>query len=798
MPSSKGYKDLESGAVGGINAILNEALGTCFLGLTLFGAAGGGFDKTLAVGGMLAFFYWWEADGHYNPAVTVSTMVGSNPSSSVRGGLLAIVGQMAGGAIAALISSILMSSPVSYGGAGDLSTGLTDALLTLIVLMSWTSSTNGLERGLVYFAGLSALSSQLGANASVVLGVVLANAATGGGLNLGMGTLVGAGAPLVTAALWPVLSNVMYDTLPKLTNGLNKAMMPELLGAFFFALLYFSIAASDDGLGSLTVGLALTATHTLFPTAALNPLVTFAGWVKARKFDTWMDPILITLAQTVGVALAAIVGSFVGVSASVPAPSTLGSSAALEALFSVVLGLLYLSFGNRMTATTAGLGYFACVSSFASSFNPALHLGTVVAGLVGFGGGGAFAVTTTAVPLAGAAIAGIVHGATSNDVNEAIGAFVVIVTVSSGTATTALTLGAMTAALSTIYVGGTFNPALLASNVGGHMMKIGYQLAGSLAGGLFVAWAGLGGNVSLADGLGGYKIPAAELLLLVLLVKVYKDGGESAGLAYFALLTIFGGAAGSIGNPATALGGWLANGLLGSGFDLSLNALISITSHVLAPMAGGFLSARAFGAFDDLGGLLGKAGLSGTEFVGSFLLVLATSGVSGAPAATSDLAYAVAVMVVLDLIYTADTADLFPAISAARTLGDGIDVLGLLKKLAAQTLGAVAAAVLAGWLLGTSVGGDADGAISTTLLNGTLWGALLGWLYKYAQGTLGFAVGLFAIATTFGSYNGASLLGAALLSADFAFLTSPAWLATFGAPLLGGILSARLPALLGK
>lgn len=317
MPSSKGYIDLETGAVGGINAILNEAIGTCFLAFALFGATGG-LDKNLAVGGMVSFFCWWEADGHYNPAVTVASMVGSSPSSSIRSGLLAILGQVAGAAVATLVSSQLMSSSVSSDGAGDLSAGLTDALLTLIVIMTWKSSTSGLDKGLVYFASLSALASQFGANASIVLGVVLANAATGGSLDLGMGTIVAVGAPLATAALSPVLLNLMSEVLPKLTNGINKAMMPELLGTFFFGLLYFSISSSDDALAPLAVGVALLTAHTLVPTADLNPTVTIAKWVKAKKFVDWFDPILIVLSQTVGVLLAAIVGSFVGISAAVP------------------------------------------------------------------------------------------------------------------------------------------------------------------------------------------------------------------------------------------------------------------------------------------------------------------------------------------------------------------------------------------------------------------------------------------------------------------------------------------------
>ena len=69
-------------------------------------------------------------------------------------------------------------------------------------------------------------------------------------------------------------------------------------------------------------------------------------------------------------------------------------------LFSAVLGLLYLSFGTRRSKTMAALGYFACLASFSSSFNPALHLGTVLAATLGFGGG-AVAPTSALAPLVG-------------------------------------------------------------------------------------------------------------------------------------------------------------------------------------------------------------------------------------------------------------------------------------------------------------------------------------------------------------------------------------------------------------
>ena len=281
---------------------------------------------------------------------------------------------------------------------------------------------------------------------------------------------------------------------------------------------------------------------------------------------------------------------------------------------------------------------------------------------------------------------------------------------------------------------------------------------------------------------------------MAVLMRVYGIGGESAGLAYFALLAIFSVAAGSIGNPATVLGVYVANGLLGSGFDFDADELIAMLLHVIAPMVGGLCSAMLSRmltrelCFD----LYNKAGLSVTEFVGSFLIVLSASGVS------DDLAYSVAVMLVIHMIFSSDRADLFPAISAYRLFGEGVDVLGFVKKLLVLTLGALAAGAVSAWLLGGTIGGVDDESVSSAALHGTLWGLTLGWLYKYAPGDLGFAVGFFALATTFGAYNGASLLGGAILSADVSSLTSPVWIASFLAPLFGGVVSACLPALLGK
>ena len=134
----------------------------------------------------------------------------------------------------------------------------------------------------------------------------------------------------------------------------------------------------------------------------LAPQVIVAAVDFKTRGSSLMEAVLVILAQVVGGTLAAVGASFISVAASVPDASELGAPAALEVLFSAVLGLLYLSLGTRRSKTMAALGYFACLASFSSSFNPALHLGTVLAATLGFGGGAAAVAPTSALaPLVG-------------------------------------------------------------------------------------------------------------------------------------------------------------------------------------------------------------------------------------------------------------------------------------------------------------------------------------------------------------------------------------------------------------
>ena len=259
--------------------------------------------------------------------------------------------------------------------------------------------------------------------------------------------------------------------------------------------------------------------------------------------------------------------------------------------------------------------------------------------------------------------------------------------------------------------------------------------------------------------------------------------------------------AGSIGNPATTMGGWLAGGLMGGGFDFGATALVSLLSHLAAPMVGGILSAAFWSLLlRDLGGMLTKLGLSSNEFFGSFLIVLAAAGIGANSGTASDtLAYSVVVMVVLDMVPTSATPTACPDPSASGVRidhrADAADTAALLVRrcsrpsrrissrpsphrarsapgwtswvlprsssprrqappepstpclpgplwclscpvthtavrLLRPQAGAVLAGVLAAWMFGGSIGGAADADITLTMLNGTLWGILLGWAYK--------------------------------------------------------------------
>jgi len=801
------YRDLETGGARQLSAITNEFIGTFFITLALMaGVSGWG---ALSAAGMVAFWTWFESSGQYNAAITLSQCLSKNRSMALVAGLKCIGAQTVGAALAVVFSGVFMDDSASIP-TGSLASGLAAFFLTLVLVYTYEvgndRARSGLDVGLAYFSGLAAFGSTLGANASVLIGALLGNAALGGGLNIGMDLAWAVGAPCAAGVAFPYLSDLLLK-IPRAN---------ELVGSFLFALLTFSIGFDT----TFAVGISLHAVSNIFP-GVYNPALSFAAWAKGGfQMGVIGDPILDTLAQIVGCALAAIVSSQVGTDGAVPAAFDVGVSTLLEAIFTIVLAFVYLAKAENLTK---GLTYYAVTTACASSFNPALGLGAYLAGLAGFGSA-PLALASLAAPLVAGVIAGVAHGKFPQ-LNELIGTALLFLFVGGTTgASDGLALGAAFVALHTIYAGGAFNPALTIANDGLNVNALLLQLGGATIGGLLAFYASAAGTPVSAGGLSdGGRSLVAEVLLAALLTKTYASSGNdytSVGLSYFALLAAFYATAGSLANPALVFGGWVGNGLLGSGFDFDVAVLLGVLGHLAAPVVGAKFHKEILALPELL--QIAKVGLAPDEFFASFLAVLTFAGVAKSSAASVELAYALVLMTLFNL-YTTST-DIFPAISAYRHLGSGDVVGGLVgfgKKLAAQTLGAILAVLVAGWLFADGgrrlahlvAPATATHAASARrlgidlpdgLLDGVLWAMLFAWAFDVAKNTLNLGLAFFTAVTVFTgvTINGARSLAVALVSlvtgGGAGFATDAAWWIAFVAPLLGGVLAGRLAPLLGK
>jgi hypothetical protein len=292
---------------------------------------------------------------------------------------------------------------------------------------------------------------------------------------------------------------------------------------------------------------------------------------------------------------------------------------------------------------------------------------------------------------------------------------------------------------------------------------------------------------------------------------------------------VFGKTAGSIANPAVALGGFIGGGILGGGFDFG--GIIGRVGHIAIPVVAALVGGPLF---DIVPGklMLDKAQLDASEFFGSFLLVTAAAGVAGAGADSTTFAYGIA----LAFVYAQYPADGIPAISAYNAFGKGADVVGFLKKLVAQTLGALVAAAFAAWLFAAAGGHEAAAAVhapapepvaapaaaaaaapaaaaarralqailSDPLRNGILAGMFWAWSYNFKASGINQALTYFTAVTIFAgvNINGAASLGAALYGAatggGFGFATDTDFWFAFLAPVVGAVLAGRLEGPLGK
>ena len=113
--------------------LVNEALGTLFISYALMSAMDATFGL-LAIGGMLAFWTWWEADGMYNPAVTLNYFLRN--AISLRSAGLAVLAQISGAFGAVWLCSLTGSATLDQG-TGSAVEGLTDALLIVVLLYTY-------------------------------------------------------------------------------------------------------------------------------------------------------------------------------------------------------------------------------------------------------------------------------------------------------------------------------------------------------------------------------------------------------------------------------------------------------------------------------------------------------------------------------------------------------------------------------------------------------------------------------------------------------------------------------------
>jgi glycerol uptake facilitator-like aquaporin len=359
------------------------------------------------------------------------------------------------------------------------------------------------------------------------------------------------------------------------------------------------------------------------------------------------------------------------------------------------------------------------------------------------------------------------------------------IVLTAGTGAGAFNLGCMTIALHAAFGSNCqFNPAVDFGNsrsFGGALSWV-YMIVGAAIG---TYLANQGGVAAGAAQSAGFNVNGfvAELLAVVLLQKV-GGSGVNEGFAYYALLTTFGGAAGSIFNPATSVGLWLGNAINGGGLALGADALTGLAVHLVATFGGAFLSKEVFANADKIS--LDKAGLDNNEFWGSFWAIFFAAGGS------DPFFYGLALMVT----YSLYNADIFPAVSAANAFGKGADAVGFVKKLVAQTLGAVVARFVAGWVVGSN-GAPAAGSINDSIIQSILFGfvfvTFVAASANFFHRGLVYMVSAFFFAAT--NFNSAATLAAALTSGTaglVASVSSTAWLAAFFGPVIGGIVAARL------
>ena len=345
--SSKGYVDLdERGTRGGANKILTEAFGTFFLSLALFGLATDTVLGALGVGVMLALVTIACGGGHYNPAISFAYTVndGSKPVSAL--GMIAA--QVGGAALAAVFAAKFLGGAAAPGDSDMVTGSVAEGIFVYQLMLTYLASDSGLTIGLSYFSGLLAFGPAAGStgNPAIVIGVAVANAATGKGLSLSTVAMARCAVPLLAATVAPYCKDFFASKVPRGT---------EFCGAFFLFLGILALQSNGADGANLAIGTTLATWVAICgTTASFNPAITVARLVKTGRFDTWADPLLDVCAQVVGAALAAVVGAW-ALGADAPDVADIGNVTILDLLGSLVLVLLCLVRACTLRARAARL-----------------------------------------------------------------------------------------------------------------------------------------------------------------------------------------------------------------------------------------------------------------------------------------------------------------------------------------------------------------------------------------------------------------------------------------------------------
>lgn len=164
--------------------------------------------------------------------------------------------------------------------------------------------------------------------------------------------------------------------------------------------------------------------------------------------------------------------------------------------------------------------------------------------------------------------------------------------------------------------------------------------------------------------------------------------GLAVGFTMFSGFLAFGDAETAMYNPAVAIGTWVANGLLGSGFDFTTGPLTDLAVLTFVPFLGAALAGlvhRIFG-LDSTAGEERLAKLA-AEGVGTFLVTLTLTMATGS----------VGLMIVAVTYATAriSGAHLNPAITLVHYLRGDVDATDLWTYSASQSVGALLAGLVA-------------------------------------------------------------------------------------------------------